>query len=49
MRVLRARGRAGEAVLPGDGAGGEEDGVDGGEVVVLGVEGEHEGEEERGR
>lgn len=32
-------------MLPGDGSGSEEDGVDGGQVVVLGVELEGDGEE----
>ena len=35
-----------DAGLPEEAAGGEEDGVDGGGVVVLGVEGGHGGEEE---
>ena len=35
------------AVFPRDAAGGEEHGVDRGEVVVLGVKGEHEGKKEQ--
>lgn len=35
-----------EALLPGKAAGGEEDGVDGDDVVVLGVESHHADEEE---
>ena len=34
------------ALLPGDAAGGKEDGVDGGDVIILGVQGEHADEEE---